>query len=460
MPTDQNTPTNQKKSVDESQSKILKNLSARLTDDYFNKKNFPLRTADRDQNNDVKHIDDYIKKTARKIAGEEDEEEVLFERNVDSPEKYDGIDGVNEERTLLKEQLKHFERENLKLKHQIDLLKADYEDEMKKTNATIRDLKSELHRTMPLTDNKLFTFSKDLRDVVNSVKALTEEELRDEVSDMSINDQAYAELTSPPTVAIDLPLTNKTLYAEKAPEPKQIVKTEELKHESAEVEKSTKKISGKNPVSKKTKKIVLVSTAVAILTFGVGTFTLNQKPKVNQKIVDSYLQNNGQVQGATTSTDSKSVASVAPTMVKKEQKNNLVTYEETKWEVFRDEFLGLQIEYPGNAIDILHTGNTITFLRKGGYIFKAQRLQTEKTLDEYWESIKANGLQYKVEKTKLNIDEALHLVLDETVEFPGNRYLLKKGGFVYDLWYAVPNPAFDDDDMKRVDKMMESLRFL
>lgn len=459
MPTDQNKRIDQKKSVDDSQSKILKNLSARLTDDYFNKKNFPLRTAGIDHTNEVRNIDEYIKKTARKIAGEEEDEDSHFESLHHNPEKFDGVTSIHEEKTLLKEQLKHLERENLKLKHEIDLLKADYDDEMKKTNATIRDLKSELHRTMPLTDNKLFTFSKDLREVVNSVKALTAEELNEDLPELQVDDHAHEEMTPPPVVSIDLPLTNKTLHAEQSSRPKQVVKIDEPKDDMVEEVKSNKKVMPKIPVSKKTKKVILTTTAVAIITFAVGTFALNQKPQVNQKIVDSYLESNGQVQGAT-SDSVKSVGSAAPTMVKKEQKNNQISFEETKWEVFRDEFLGLQIEYPGNAIDILHTGNTITFLRKEGYLFKAQRLQTDKTLEEYWDSIKANGLQYKVEKTKLNIDEALHLVLDESVEFPGNRYLLKKNGFIYDLWYAVPNPAFDDADMKRVDKMMESLRFL
>lgn len=459
MPTDQNKRIEQKKSVDDSQSKILKNLSARLTDDYFNKKNFPLRTAGIDRTNEIRNIDEYIKKTARKIAGEEEEEEPQFETLHHNPERFDGVTSIHEEKTLLKEQLKHLERENLKLKHEIDLLKADYDDEMKKTNATIRDLKSELHRTMPLTDNKLFTFSKDLRDVVNSVKALTADELSEEVSELQPPNHDYEEIATPPTVSIDLPLTNKTLKPEKNNQPKQVVKVEEPEEDTVAVEKNSKKILPKLSVSKKTKKVILTSTAVAIITFTIGTFALNQKPQVDQKIVDSYLESSGQVQGATSDT-TKTVSNAAPTMVKKEQKNNQIPFEETKWEVFRDEFLGLQIEYPGNAIDILHTGNTITFLRKEGYLFKAQRLQTDKTLEEYWDSIKASGLQYKVEKTKLNIDDALHLVLEESVEFPGNRYLLKKNGFVYDLWYAVPNSAFDEADMKRVDKMMESLRFL
>lgn len=457
MPIDQNQTTSNKKTIDDSQSKILKNLSARLTDDYFNKKNFPLRTAGISSQDEARHIDDFIKQSAKRIAGKEDEYTKELKTEV-SPQKFNGVSGVDEERTLLKEQLKHLERENTKLKHELDLLKVDYEEDKKQLSLTIRDLKSELHRTAPLTDNKFFTFSKDLREVVDSVKALTQEGLGDEVQEIDIEPHDFNEISAPPTVSIDLPVTAK---AEKSPatEPKQIEKIEGPKKLNDFIDDSQKKPTKKPGVSKKVKTIIATSTVVAIATFTLGTFALNQKPAVNQKVVDEYLENSGQVQGIVSD---KSEVNVSPTpsLVRKEFKNNQVTFEETKWEVFRDEFLGFQIEYPGNAADLLHTGNTITFLRKEGYLFKMQRLQSSKTLEEYWESVKDTGLTYKVEKEKIGIQNALHLILEEEVDFPGNRYLLKINDHIYDLWYATPNPAFDDGDMKRVEYMLSKMRFI
>ena len=121
MPKDQNTTTSKTKTIDDSQSKILKNLSARLTDDYFNKKNFPLRTAGASSQDEALHIDEFIKQSARKLAGDDDKKDER--RSTISPQKFNGISSIDEERTLLKEQLKHLERENLKLKHELDLLK-------------------------------------------------------------------------------------------------------------------------------------------------------------------------------------------------------------------------------------------------------------------------------------------------------------------------------------------------
>lgn len=465
MPEDQIKSPKNKNNLEESQSKILKNLSARLTDDYFNKKNFPLRTAGQENDKVVKaEIDELIKSKAKKIAGEVNEDDDLTDINSQKTRtEFNGIGGVSEERTLLKEQLKHLERENLKLKHQLDLLKTDYESEKNHLNATIRDLKSELHRTAPLTDNKFFTFSKDLRQVVDSVKALTDEELQDVPANDSSEDHFIVNdiIRPEPTVAIESPLTNKSVLG-RLDGPREVVKTETAANSENKLEHEASKHPlnpGIKKVSTKTKTVIAASTAVALVVFVAGTLLLNQKPEVNQAIVNEYLENKGQVEGVATATTNPT-ASPTPSLIKKEFKNAIATFEETQWEVFRDEFLGFQVEYPGNVTDLLHTGNTITFLRKEGYLFKMQRIQTTKNLDEYWQSVKESGLTYQEEAVTLGIHKALHLILDEEVEYPGNRYLLKIGDHIFDIWYATTNPAFDEDDMRRVDRMIETMRFL
>lgn len=446
----------------DSQNKILKNLARKMSDDYFNKKNFPSRTMKTDAEIEVQDINQFIRRSSDKIAGREDDQEYEENQSSFSPNEFDGISSPNEERTLLKEQIKHVERENLKLKHQLDLLKTDYETEKKHLTTTIRDLKSELHRTAPLTDNKFFTFSKDIREVANAVKSLSEVEV-EEMPGSADNDMNF-DTAMPPSVEFDSPLGNKSANPSQN-RTSRVVESPNASHSSdnkttiqTEPEKAKNITTDSKKASKNTKKNITIATVVAILVFGVSTVFISQKPKVNQDIVSAYLDNTGQVQG--TSDQSAETVEPTPSLVRKEFKNNEVSFEETQWETFRDEFLGFQVKYPGNATDLLHTGNTITFLRKEGYLFKMQRIMTEDSAEEYWEKTKTDGLEYEAEPVTIASKPGLHLILKEETEFPGNRYLIKVGDHIFDIWYLAETDKFGEDDMKRVEFMVNSMRFL
>jgi hypothetical protein len=221
--------------------------------------------------------------------------------------------------------------------------------------------------------------------------------------------------------------------------------------------------TGSNPppakpkLTKKTKTIAAAATAVAIFTIGISLTLFGRKPAVDQALVDSYLNADGTVAGASATAEPDE--SNSP-QVRKEFKNNDVSFADTDWQVFRDEFLGFQVRYPANVTDLLHTGNTITFLRHDGYIFKMQRIATDQPLKDYWEQAKANGLNYLLTPVELGPHEAYHLVLDEPVEYPGNRYLVQLTGHIADVWYATDSAKLSADDRQRVEYMVNSMRFL
>ena len=428
--------------VSDSQSKILKNLSHRLTDDYFNRKNFPLRSENPDGDGGLEDINAFIKKSSRRISGQTDQDSDQSDSALPvgepDPPQFNGISGTDEERTMILEQMKHLERENLKLKHQFDLLQTDYQTEKRTLSGTIRDLKTELHRTAPLTENKFFTFSKDLRAVVSAVNSLSDAEINDPPPEVSGTDPVIAtplELPAPP------PTGEQVM-------PKEVVKAVDDSLTPPPASEGGSQPPAKPKLSKKVKTGITAAAVVAMVTFSIAMTMLNRQPAVDPA---------GSVQGTTTDSP-KPEASAPP--IRKEFKNNEVSFDDTQWEVFRDEFLGFQVRYPGNATDLLATANTITFLRLDGYLFKMQRIQTDKTLDEYWTKIKADGLQYKVEPVKQGPFDSLHLILQETIDYPGNRYLVKVNDHIIDVWYATPNAKYNDDDMKRVDYMVQSMRFL
>jgi hypothetical protein len=130
------------------------------------------------------------------------------------------------------------------------------------------------------------------------------------------------------------------------------------------------------------------------------------------------------------------------------------------WDAFKDPTIGVEVNYPKNAVNVVKTETSLTFLRKNGYIFKIQVYETALDVAEYWKSIKANSLNYKVKETTFREETALFLELEDIAEYPGDRYLVKRGDFVYDVWYATYSKTLSDDDVKRVEIMLNSFKFL
>ena len=44
-------------------------------------------------------------------------------------------------------------------------------------------------------------------------------------------------------------------------------------------------------------------------------------------------------------------------------------------------------------------------------------------------------------------------------DYPGNRYLVKEGNFLYDIWYATQGDAFAADDIRRAKYMLDTVSF-
>lgn len=449
----QNQPEEKKseKKVSNSQSKILKNLARRLSDDYHPSENYSSQRDGGHKDPQIQKINRIISASAKEISGEVDRKSGKKEDQKSKPSRnpssFDGISNSKEERTLFLEQTKHLERENSKLKHELELLHEDFQKERADLKKTVRDLRGEMHRTAPLTDNKLFHFSRELRHIAGTVQALSDDSTSTQPKPTE-NDSIPNQLDPiAPSV-----ITNPS--SPKKPEQKIVEKPKQEANQEVKKEKSnTKKEKNKNSKKKKT---IIASTAVAtVLIIVVSGAFLTRQPKIDQDVVDSYLNQDGEVQGLSDDNSDKT-----PSLRKKEQKDNQASFDDTIWETYRDEFLGFQVKYPDNVTDTLHTGNTMTFLRKDGYLFKIQRIFTDKSLDDYWESTKNDGLEYEVESVTLEFSDALHLTLVEEVEFSGNRYLVKSKEHIFDVWYATPNIHFDEDDIRRVDYMINSLRFL
>jgi len=137
-----------------------------------------------------------------------------------------------------------------------------------------------------------------------------------------------------------------------------------------------------------------------------------------------------------------------------------IPYSQTIWDTFKDPTVGIEVNYPQNTVNVVKTESSLTFLRKNGYIFKIQIYETAFDIDEYWKSVKANNLNYNVKKTTFRDEPALFLELEDITEFPGDRYIVKLNDYIYDIWYATYSKNLSDDDVKRVDIMLNSFKFL
>ncbi len=446
------------KKVSSSQSKILKNLARRLSDDYHPSENYSSQKDGENKDPQIRKINRIIHESAKEISGNTDDKS---EKRKDqkykpsfSPSSFDGISDPKEERTLFIEQIKHLERDNSKLKHELELLHEDFQKETANLKKNVRDLRGEIHRTAPLTDNKLFHFSRELRHIAGTVEALSDDGKSMLTTDSLEESQSEINFPIQKPISDSKDDVNKTIKEAIISTPKEVSKP--LESQADESKGKTKK-DNKNKTKKKIElsakqKTVGGVTAGALLAFITLGAIITNSSRVDNEVVETFLeeQNAGQIQGVTTTSKIQG---------RPDQRNNQVTSGEIEWEIFRDDFLGLQLEYPANAVDLLHTGNTITFLRYDGYLYKAQRIASEETTQEYFERTQVGGLEYSQEETSLNGKEALHLILKEETEYPGNRYIAQKKGYIYDIWYATESAKFNSEDLKIVDKMLTTTRF-
>lgn len=423
------------------------------------------------QDEDINELQRLIQSANDKLGRLEEERHKELEKKEqqiihEDPEEYNGLSSDHEVDRLLEERLQRFERENTKLKHQLEVVKTDFETDKKKLETTIKNLKQELHRTTPIQDNKFFTISKEIREAVNAIEQLTKTDLPDDSSEpmppIPVNPQAK-------TLTVNAPAPEKQADPKPPPKPESTQEapsgaSEETipPHDKPEPSPSQPEKDEKKPKKSKLKEKKLLITggaAIAVLTIGgLVSLRLASKPKVDQQLVENYLNEQGQVAGIQSKDPSlQSSSSKANEGVDKYAE---VPFDQTEWEHFRDDIFGIQLEFPIGLVERMHNTSTITFLRKDSYIFRVQKTESALELEAYWEQNKSNSLNYISSPVELKGKPALYLKLEDQASYPGDRYLIKNGTSVYDIWLATPSDKFSVDDVKRAEHMLSSLTFL
>jgi hypothetical protein len=254
----------------------------------------------------------------------------------------------------------------------------------------------------------------------------------------------------------------------KSPEPSQ-------SKNPSEPEKPKSDKDAKKSLTKKKKIAITSASAVTVMLVFSALISgqLFGEADVDQELVAQYLENSGEVAGTQSDTKPPSDVVQIPTSTIQDP-NTIVTqkgkeiadasqtnvsFEETIWETFSDNSLGVRVKYPLNAVKLNKTESNVTFQRKDGYIFKIQRIETGLDLEEYWKQIQATSLKHASSNTTFAGKEALLLEIQETTQYPGNRYLVKLDNAIIDIWFATAGPKFEADDIKRVDEMLKSVAF-
>jgi hypothetical protein len=377
-----------------------------------------------------------------------------------SKREFNGIDSLEEQEEVYSRAL-HYQRDKTKsVEEQIKDLEQEKDKEKRALEAQIRELRRELHRTAPLHDTKFFSLTKQLEEAItdlNKVAEASESSLQqiagvvpnreqplgaEALSMPSIPEQATERMPAPvqPSPAIPSPVASDPKTVQPPP---------------AETQKRN--------LSKN--KVMLTGAAAVVLLFLISgaVASVVAEPKVDEELVAQYLTAQsgkvaGQVQGAETGGLGDTAAvSDAPAIDPAQAE---VTFDETVWEDFNDPTFGIMLQYPKNAVKPVRTDSNVTFIRKTGYLFKIQRIETSLTVDEYWKQIKSTSLNYTESEDTFKGKKALKLTLEDAADYPGNRYLIREGGFVYDIWYATKTAAFTDDDLARVEKMLASLSII
>jgi hypothetical protein len=403
-------------------------------------------------------------------------EENLLNNNLLSGKAEDRIDfsshDENEKVTLLKKRLEFAEENEIKFKKELKQIEDSFSSERDKLEDTIKSLRKELHRTDPIDHNKFFSISKELQEVVSAMDQLIESEGLS-FEDSNNGTQNSIPATASATAAALKPFVsnpNQTItdipkVVQNLPVP---VDTKEK--EENEIKKK-KGLFSKIP--KGVKILTLTLTLVGIIAGGIW-HNLTKKTEVDSQLIQQYLP-----EGSQTPTDSTPPSNnkTSEDPKPKEEQNNQpetkgasdekytesqanVAFSETKWDTLKVPNLGIEINYPKNAVNIIKTDSSITFIRKTGYIFKIQIIETALSVSEYWKLIKSSNLNYKVKETNFRDREALFLELEDFSDYPGDKYLVKNGKYIFDIWYATYSNNLSDDDAKRIEIMLNSFKFL
>lgn len=419
---------------------------------------------------EISEISNMIKQATQKLQELEEKKKQQQEAEAEAAkaehvEEFNGVDSDQEEYELIKQQLAHSQRLNKKLKKEIEELKESFEKEKKSLEKSVRQLKTEMNQDEAIDNNKFFNFSKELQDAVKAIETLNDPNFKPEVSQVVIKadelpetqdttltqvEAKPIELNVPKKIQIDGPTETK---ASQPTNPELSPGVEQLKQE---IQQKVDNVKSKDAKPTKGKKLLMtgVGALVLMLSGGLVTFRLLAKPKVNEKLVDEYMQqaNQSQVLGI------ESQSHVPDGIVA--DKNSDASLDDTQWAEFESRVFGIRVQYPANVTERLHSANSITFLRKNSYLFKVTKYNTNQDIDEYWDSTKDKGVKYSAEETEFDHLPALYLKVEEDIDYPGDRYLVKYNGNIYDIWFAVDESKYGAEDIERATQMLESFMFI
>jgi hypothetical protein len=369
--------------------------------------------------------------------------ETLSPGVVDQPSQFNGVNNHDERIQLVEAELTNEQRKTAKLLNEIAIIKQDFDQEKQRLEQHIRDLKRELHRSQPLEEHSFFTISKQLKEAV------------------TVMDKLVTTNGSVLPIKADLP----PIETPAAPKKEEPIPTTQLPAKEVAKEVEPKKVENKeekSPTPPKKKKL-LITGAVAIMILVIGSTIASlqlAKPKVNDNLVKEYLSKNGQVAGAT-DTSNAGTPTTQPASTSGSDNSQLdIPLAQTMWTDFKEPMFGINLQYPQNVVKVNRSESNITFIRKDGYIFRIQKIETGLDLAEYWKQIKATNMNYSDTTTKFKGHEAIALTLEEMTKYPGDRYLVKIGNAIFDIWYATPSNTFNADDISRAKRMLDSLTFV
>lgn len=390
---------------------------------------------------------------------------------VEVVEEFNGVDSTDEEIELMKEQLEHTQSENRKLKHELELIKKDFENEKKSLEKTVKNLKSELHQTKPIQDNKFFDFSKELREAVSAIETLNDPNFKPESSQVVIRadelpaaesqspsqppEVTPADIKEPKKLRLELPIVNKTKTQEADKNQPDEPASKTGADPKSEQPDDTPQTNASKKDKKKSKKLLMAGVTVLFILAGGGlvSYQLTSTPKVNESLVEEYMQESVESKVLGIESQSKVPDGIVA------DKHSTASLDETKWAKYDDPIIGIRLDYPANVTERLHSSSSITFLRKDSYIFKLTYYTSDEELTDFWEKIKDKGVAYSSEEVLFKSKPALLLSLQEEIEYPGNRYLVKVNDKIFDIWFATPSEAYEADDIARVERMLKGVSF-
>lgn len=380
-----------------------------------------------------------------------------------TPDEYNGINNHGEAYKILNHEITNEQKRAKELEDRLRIIQMDFESEKAELSNTILELKRELHRTKPLHDNALFSLTKDLRDSVSAMQQLMADSNLDYAAVNSLQPERQLSFSPNEVRPLTNPVKVELTEEQDNPAPRRVNRQPTVMAETLRNAQEPSKTVNK---SRKLFTASIAGIAVLGLISAVLAYSLIKKPKVNQKLVEEYLNKDTQGQVAGTATQNTTALAAAQQAAlpanEASSKNNPnldadVPFEQTIWETLKEPNFGIQLQYPANTTKLLKTDSNITFLRKDGYIFKVQRIETALSPEEYWKQVKATSLNYNDTKTQFLNREALFLELNDVTDYPGNRFLVKEGNFIFDFWYATENEMFTNDDIRRAKYMLDTV---